>query len=246
MLNLQRSPVNSLNTELLAEINTAILEAEKDKVRGLILTSKNDGVFSAGLDITEMYQPDPDRLRYFWSTLQETWINLYGCSYPTAAVINGHAPAGGCFLAMSCEYRVMTNNFTIGLNETQLGIVAPKWFFATMRNVIGQRQAELALTTGRLFKTDEALKIGLIDDAVDNTEAGFAKAHEFLSKFKKIPPKARYLTKKIVRGPTIDNLVDNRQDDLDYFVQYTQNPDVQKLLGMYMEMLKSKAGKKTN
>ena len=35
---------------------------------------------------------------------------------------------GGCLLAMSCEYRVMLPKFTIGLNETQLGIVAPTWF----------------------------------------------------------------------------------------------------------------------
>jgi Enoyl-CoA hydratase/isomerase len=39
------------------------------------------------------------------------------------------SPAGGCLLAMSCDYRVMVRkNFNIGLNETQLGIVAPFWF----------------------------------------------------------------------------------------------------------------------
>jgi hypothetical protein len=39
------------------------------------------------------------------------------------------SPAGGCLLAMSCDYRVMVRNkFTIGLNETKLGIVAPYWF----------------------------------------------------------------------------------------------------------------------
>jgi hypothetical protein len=41
------------------------------------------------------------------------------------------SPAGGCLLAMSCDYRVMVKNkFTIGLNETKLGIVAPFWFKA--------------------------------------------------------------------------------------------------------------------
>jgi enoyl-CoA hydratase/carnithine racemase len=40
----------------------------------------------------------------------------------------GHSPAGGCLLALSCEYRVMVGpKYTVGLNETQLGIVAPKW-----------------------------------------------------------------------------------------------------------------------
>ena len=34
--------------------------------------------------------------------------------------IQGHSPAGGCLLAMCCDYRIMAPNFTIGLNETQL------------------------------------------------------------------------------------------------------------------------------
>jgi 3,2-trans-enoyl-CoA isomerase len=43
-------------------------------------------------------------------------------------VLQGHSPAGGCLLALCCEYRVMVGpKYTIGLNEAQLGIVAPKW-----------------------------------------------------------------------------------------------------------------------
>lgn len=53
----------------------------------------------------------------------------------------------------------MVNAFTIGLNETQLGIVAPTWFQASMRNVLSKRDSELALTTGRMFTTEEALKV---------------------------------------------------------------------------------------
>lgn len=245
VINLQRSPTNCLNTEVLTEINTLLLEAKKNKSRGLVLTSKIEGIFSAGLDVTELYQPDPERLRLFLSTLQETWIKLYGSSYPTVALINGHAPAGGCLLAMSCEYRVMSNNFTIGLNETRLGIAVPSWVVATMQNIIGQRHTELALTSGKMFKTDEALDIGLIDEAVDNTETGFAKALEFLSSYKKISPKARYLSKICARGPTIDDLIKRRQEDLDYLVRYFQQPEVQKPLGMFMEMLKSKPDKRS-
>ena len=55
-------------------------------------------VFSAGLDITEMYQPDNERLAKFWEALQDLWISLYGTGMATAAAIDGHAPAGGCFL----------------------------------------------------------------------------------------------------------------------------------------------------
>lgn len=56
----------------------------------------------------------------------------------------------------------MSGKYTIGLNETALGIVAPNWFMHTMTNTIPQRQAELALTTARMFSVDEALKVRLI------------------------------------------------------------------------------------
>ncbi|VEN63468.1 unnamed protein product, partial [Callosobruchus maculatus] len=242
VLSLQRPPVNSLNLELLRDIHTALTEAEKNKSRGVIVTSQKDGVFSAGLDIMEMYKPNQDRLKEFWTTLQDCWIKLYGCTYPTVALINGHSPAGGCLLAMSCEYRIMQTNCSIGLNETLLGIVAPLWFISTMKNVIGHRQTELALTQGKMFTTDEALKVGLIDETMNSKDEGMEKAKVFLSKFAKIPPMARNMTKQYVRGPTIQEMVKNKQADLDHFLQFTNNPQVQQSLGMYLEMLKKKGG----
>ncbi|CAH0546623.1 unnamed protein product [Brassicogethes aeneus] len=237
---MQRAPVNSLNLDLLNDLSTTLTQLENNKCRGMILTSFSNSVFSAGLDIMEMYRPDADRARSFWTTLQETWIKLYGTSFPTVAAINGHAPAGGCLLAMSCEYRIMLNNFTIGLNETQLGIVAPTWFIATMKNTIGFRQTELALTQGKLFTTNDAMKIGLVDELADSKEDALAKAESFLSKFARIPPMARILTKQSVRGKDIQDLIQNQERDLNVFMDTITNDQVQKSLQMYVEALKKK------
>ena len=35
-------------------------------------------------------------------------------------LFQGHAPAGGCLLSLCCDYRIMAENYGIGLNETQL------------------------------------------------------------------------------------------------------------------------------
>lgn len=106
-LTMNRAPVNGLNLELLTSITQSIQEIEGNKSRGLILTSvgsikvchvlfnstwpllqSNPTIFSAGLDILEMYQPDKERIRAFWTALQDTWLALYGSSVPTAAAIN--------------------------------------------------------------------------------------------------------------------------------------------------------------
>ena len=43
-------------------------------------------------------------------------------------------------LSLCCDYRVMQGTkFTIGLNETLLGIVAPFWFKDSMLNAVGHR-----------------------------------------------------------------------------------------------------------
>lgn len=240
---LNRPPVNSLNLELLTAFSETLDDLQNNKSRGMILTSSSKSVFSAGLDIMEMYKPKQDRMKQFWSTLQDVWFKLYGSPFPTVAVINGHSPAGGCLLAMCCEYRVMLPKFSIGLNETQLGIVAPTWFQATMRNTLSRRDAELALTLGTLFSTEEALKVGLIDEVAASKEEGIAKANAFLDRFKKISPQARSMTKQALRSKDIMELEDNRSQDVDLFVFAVTQPKVQKGLEVYLEALKQKATK---
>ncbi len=53
----------------------------------------------------------------------------------------------------------MVNNYTIGLNETRLGISAPFFFQSAFQNVLPKREAEKALTLGTMFTTEEALKV---------------------------------------------------------------------------------------
>jgi enoyl-CoA hydratase/carnithine racemase len=78
----------------------------------------------------------------------------YAHPLPVIAAINGHAPAGGCLLSMSCDYRIISSGpFKIGLNETQLGIAAPLWFAETMSAIVGQRQTEKLLQVCYSFST---------------------------------------------------------------------------------------------
>lgn len=53
----------------------------------MILGSSLPKIFSAGLEITEMYQPDEARLREFWRMLQALYLQLYGSNMVTMAAI---------------------------------------------------------------------------------------------------------------------------------------------------------------
>lgn len=123
IVKMNKSPVNSLSLEFLTELNINLDKLEQNNdINGVILTSNLSTVFSAGLDIMEMYQCKQERLAQFWHTFQEFFIKLYGSNKVYIAAINGQAPAGGCMIALCCDYRIMVNEprFRIGLNETLL------------------------------------------------------------------------------------------------------------------------------
>lgn len=242
-ISMNKAPVNSLNTELIQDLTKAIVDTEKS-AKAIILTS-GCNVFSAGLEITEMYQPDITRLRLFWDSLQDLWIAAYGCKLPMTAAINGHSPAGGCLLALCCDYRAMVGpKFSIGLNETQLGIVAPFWFKDTMVNTVGTRQTELALMLGTLFTTEQALEIGMIDEMVADPSEALAAAHKMAIKLSKVPSEARHVTKMLMRQPTLDKLTKDKEADIDHFCNFITQPKIQKPMGLYLEALKNKSKKK--
>eukprot|EP00966_Prymnesium_polylepis_P196502 4553733-Prymnesium_polylepis.1 len=59
-LKLARPPANTLSLEFMSEIRSAVRELEGDpSVRGMVLASSNPKIFSAGLDLKELVDPDP-------------------------------------------------------------------------------------------------------------------------------------------------------------------------------------------
>lgn len=152
----------------------------------------------------------------------------------------GHAPAGGCVLAISCEYRLMLPYYKIGLNEAPVGIVAPEWVMAALKNVLPSRKAERLLTSGKLLDSQEALDLGLIDQIVNNEEEAIARSEEFISSFDNVPKLARSLTKQGFRKTDIKLMTNNRSSDAKHFLNHILRPETQKIIGNYFKSLKER------
>jgi Delta3-Delta2-enoyl-CoA isomerase len=231
----------------------AIEEAEcEPKIEALILQSDAKTTFSAGLDIMEMHKPEKDRLYTFWKSFQQLYMILYGSRLACIAAIEGHAPAAGCMLALSCDYRIMAATDTshedvkqhwqpkIGLNETKLGIVAPPWLAQQLIDCVGVRHAELSLSLGTLYSPEEALSIHLVDSVVPLSEVR-AKAVVEAKKWAEIPPHARVESKMLIREPQIEKLSATVEKDLDHFVRFVTNKKVQKDISAYLQLLGKKS-----
>lgn len=132
----------------------------------------------------------------------------------------------------------MCPKFTIGLNETKLGIVAPWWLMEAMKKTIPLREAEMALTLGKLFTTEEALKVGLIDEIAVNKSDAMAKSEKFLLRFQKVNAAARHSTKMQLRGDFIKKLAESKEADIDVFMSFIVQPNIQKSLGLYINVMK--------
>ena len=244
---LSNAPVNSLTLEVCEELVAALrsLEAEPS-VRGVLLGSALPSVFSAGLDLTSLHGSTEDELARYWTAVQEMWLTLYMTPLATVASVGGHSPAGGCMLALSCDERVMVEGKPrIGLNETQLGIVAPPWFGTLLRDTVGARPAERMLQLGSLLSPEEALAAGMVDEVVPLHQLhGAASAR--LERLLAVPDAARAATKQMLRHAAADQLSQEegrRSEDLDAFVQHCSSPEVQASLGAYLASLKKKKEK---
>mmetsp|Transcript_34458 Transcript_34458/g.75415 ORF Transcript_34458/g.75415 Transcript_34458/m.75415 type:complete len:297 (-) Transcript_34458:8-898(-) len=241
VLSLNRPPVNSLSLEMCNAISSAVKDIEQDSdVQGLVLASSNPNILSAGLELTELYNPDPERLPVFWNAFQQLFIDLYGSRLATVAAIQGHAPAAGCMLAMCCDYRVMTDKKgRIGLNETLLGIAAPPWLGQLMVRTVGFRAAEMSLGLGRLYSPQEALEIGLVDRVVAG-EAVMSNAIHEAESWARIPPQARGKSKLLTRQELLEALEANRAEDNDDFCSFVTGAKVQDDLKAYLANLRKK------
>ncbi|KAH8260146.1 hypothetical protein KR026_003773 [Drosophila bipectinata] len=239
-LSMNLPPVNTLTMELMHDMIDSINEIECNKSRGLILTSSNDKVFSAGLDLKELLNPERKRLEEFWTLFQDLWLALHLCGIPTAAAVNGHAPAAGCVLATACEYRTMLPNLFIGIHATRFSFVISKWMMLSYQSVVPRRVVERALNQGKLFRTQEALDIGLVDELACNKQEALDKCAAFIATFDKANPVARTLTKRMCREPDVRDLLNDRAGDLRDCVDYVLTPLFQEGLCSHLEGLKNK------
>ncbi|CAH1274138.1 ECI1 [Branchiostoma lanceolatum] len=168
IVRMQKSPANGLNLEFLTELTFLLEKLEDDhSCRGMILTSSLPGIFSAGIDMAELTLSEscsPEHVTAFWRALQTFIINLYHTHLVTIATITGHAPAGGCLLSLVCDYRIMAaGKYTIGISALRAGLFPPAWIQQLLADTIGQRQAELSILQGKLYRPEEALQLGLVD-----------------------------------------------------------------------------------
>ena len=162
------SALNALNSALVAELDALLDRLARDGgLHALVLTGAGNRAFAAGADISEMSGYSAIQAETFARRGQRSLGRFEALPFPTIAAVNGFALGGGCELALCCDLILAGANAVFGQPEVNLGVIPG--FGGTQRLLrrVGRQRALELMMTGRNVKAEEAVRIGLALEVVE-------------------------------------------------------------------------------
>jgi enoyl-CoA hydratase len=169
VLEINRPPANAYTTELLKELDEAVVNARfDDNVYAIVITGKLEKFFSAGADIKVLRDATPSYKNNFALHGHEVLMRIENTPKIVIAAINGHAQGGGLEIAMACDIRIgKKEGGRIGLPEIGLGVIPGMGGTQRLPRLVGKGRAMELCATGKLIAFEEGLEMGLINHIYD-------------------------------------------------------------------------------
>ncbi|OQX66385.1 MAG: enoyl-CoA hydratase [Sorangiineae bacterium NIC37A_2] len=157
--------LNALNKDVIEDLSKAIDEVYKnDEIKTVILTGAGEKAFVAGADISEFTSLDVNGGEALAKKGQENVFDkIENCPKPVIAAVNGFALGGGCELAMSCHFRVASENAKFGQPEVNLGLIPGYGGTQRLTQLIGKGKAMELMMTADMVGAEEAKSLGLVN-----------------------------------------------------------------------------------
>jgi len=173
--------LNALNSSVFGDLNQALDEVyENPEIRSVIITGSGTKAFVAGADISEFGELDRDTSKALSKAGQDCFFRIERSPKPIIACVNGFALGGGCELAMSCHFRIASDNAKFGQPEVNLGLIPGYGGTQRLVQLIGKGRAMEMLMSASMIDTATALQWGLVNYVVP-IENLIPKAIEILS-----------------------------------------------------------------
>lgn len=162
--------LNALNSEVLDDLNAVFDDVDQNEVRCLVLTGAGDKSFVAGADIGEMSTLTKEEGEAFGKKGNDLFRKIETFPLPVIAAVNGFALGGGNEIAMSCDFRICSDNAVFGQPETGLGITPGFGGTQRLARLVSPGYAKQLIYTARNIKADEAFRIGLVNQVTTQEE----------------------------------------------------------------------------
>jgi enoyl-CoA hydratase/carnithine racemase len=155
---------NAMNTRLGTEIMTLFeaLNLDPGDTRCVVLTGAGDRAFCAGADLKERKGMTDEAWTAQHLVYERMVRAMLGCPIPLIAAVNGAAYAGGCELALACDFIYAVDTARFALTEVTLGIMPGAGGTQTLARAVGERRAKEIILTGKPFGAGEAERWGMV------------------------------------------------------------------------------------
>lgn len=164
--------LNALNKATIQELHDAFKSLNEDKsVKAIIVIGSGEKAFVAGADISEFADFSVEEGGKLAAEGQRLLFDfVQNLSTPVIAAVNGFALGGGLELAMSCHFRVASDNAKMGLPEVTLGVIPGYGGTQRLAQLVGKGRAMEMIMTAGMIDAESAKNYGLVNHVVTQEE----------------------------------------------------------------------------
>jgi enoyl-CoA hydratase len=163
---------NAMNTQMGLDLMHCFedLALDPKDVRCVIITGAGDKAFCAGGDLKERKGMTDEQWQRQHVIFERMVRAIMGCPTPVIAAVNGAAYAGGCEIALCCDFIYAADNARFALTEVSLGIMPGAGATQNLPRAIGERRAKEIILTGKPFGVKEAEAWGLVNKVLPSAD----------------------------------------------------------------------------
>jgi enoyl-CoA hydratase/carnithine racemase len=162
---------NALSLEMWKGIGDALAAFNADtEIRLVVMRGAGGKAFISGADISQFEErrSSADTAAEYNAITERAWSGLSGLGKPLIAAIEGFCLGGGLAVAMKADIRITTKSAIFGIPAARLGLAYPTDSVRDLVALVGPSEAKRILFTGTQFDSAAALRIGLINDVVED------------------------------------------------------------------------------
>jgi len=156
---------NAMNTQMGLDLLDIFGElfAKPDVYRAVVMTGAGERAFCAGGDLKERQGMSDDSWQTQHLIFERMIRAVLECPMPVIAAVNGAAYAGGCEIALGCDFIYAARTARFALTEVTIGIMPGAGGTQTLPRAVGLRRAKEILLTGRPFSAEDGYEWGLVN-----------------------------------------------------------------------------------
>lgn len=195
VLRITHGKVNALDLELCDALGGALRAEAARGSRAVVLTGQGRA-FSAGVDLRRYADGGASYAARFLPALDAMFRAVLDHPAPVIAAVNGHAIAGGCILAASCDSALLSRGpARLGITELAVGVPFPALPLGIMAARVPPSHLRALVYGAETYDPERALAMGLVDELCD-ADALMPRALELARKRAAVPSTTYALTRR--------------------------------------------------